>query len=139
MFTDPVELEKFGDFWRQLSVRLISRPNDRVAYELMNEAVATDPNDWNRVAMTGIEAIREMEAERAILLGSNRWNSAHTFDQLQVPDDKNIVLTFHFYLPMLFTHHRAPMVRGGADATARCNTPEPRFRRTPRGSASAGE
>ncbi|HBC85728.1 MAG TPA: glycosyl hydrolase family 5 [Lentisphaeria bacterium] len=107
LFTDPVEAAKFADFWRQLSARLKDRTNDNVAYELMNESVASDPQGWNRVAMLAYKAIRDLESQRTIVLGSNRWNSAKTFDQLQVPDDRNTLLTFHFYFPMLITHHRA--------------------------------
>jgi len=107
LFTDPAESEKFADLWRQLSKRLRGRPNANVAYELMNEAAATDPDDWNRVAMTAFQAIRALEPNRTIVLGSNRWNSVSTFDQLHVPEDKNTILTFHFYHPMLITHHRA--------------------------------
>lgn len=107
LFTNPAEAEKFADFWRQLSARLIGRSRDRVVYELMNEAVATNPQDWNRVAMVAFKAIRQLEPQRQIILGSNRWNSALTFDQLSIPDDRNTILTFHYYLPMLVTHHRA--------------------------------
>ena len=41
------------------------------------------------------------------MLGSNRWNSPLTFDELDVPNDPNTILTFHFYSPMLITHYRA--------------------------------
>ena len=107
LFTIPAEAEKFAGFWRQLSARLKGRSNDKVIYELMNEPVATNPDDWNRVAMLAFGAIRQLEPQRTIILGSNRWSSVTTFDQLQVPDDKNTILTFHFYHPMLITHHRA--------------------------------
>lgn len=107
LFTDPAEAERFADYWRQLSARLNGRSNDRVAYELLNEAVAKDPNDWNRVAGIAFRAIRQLEPQRTIVLGSNRWNSALTFDQLEVPDDRNTILTFHYYLPMLVTHYQA--------------------------------
>jgi len=107
LFTDPAEADKFADLWRQLSARLKSRSTSFLAYELMNEAVATDPADWNRVATLAFKALRTMEPQRTIVLGSNRWNSALTFDQLQVPEDKEMLLTFHHYLPMLITHHQA--------------------------------
>jgi len=107
LFTDPAEAENFADLWHQLSVCLERRSKDRVAYELMNEAVATDPKDWNRVAMMAYQAIRAREPRRTIVLGSNRWNSALTFDELEVPDDRNTILTFHYYLPMLITHYQA--------------------------------
>ena len=58
LFTDPKEEAKFGDLWVQLSKRLERRSVDRVAYELMNEAVATNPEDWNRVAHAAFGAIR---------------------------------------------------------------------------------
>ncbi|HCE45772.1 MAG TPA: glycosyl hydrolase family 5 [Lentisphaeria bacterium] len=107
LFTDPGEAAKFADMWRQLSARLKIRSTDKVSYELMNEPVAGDPQDWNRVAMLAFKAIRDLEPQRTIVFGSNRWNSVTTFDQLQVPDDRNTILTFHFYYPMLVTHHRA--------------------------------
>lgn len=107
LFTDPVEAERFAGLWGELSAHLGHRSNGRVAYELMNEAVAKDPEDWNRVAMLAFRAIRALEPERVIVLGSNHWNSVFTFDALTLPDDPNTVLTFHFYHPMFITHHRA--------------------------------
>ena len=107
LFTDPAEAERFADLWHQLSVCLERRSTDRVAYELLNEAVATDPNDWNRVAHLAFQAIRDREPRRTIVLGSNRWNSVTTFGELDVPNDPNTILTFHLYHPMLITHHQA--------------------------------
>ena len=105
LFTDPAEGEKFADLWRQLSGEL--RGRKRIAYELLNEAVATDPEDWNRVAMIAFQALRELEPERTILLGSNKWNNIFTFKDLTVPEDKNLLLSFHYYLPMFITHYKA--------------------------------
>lgn len=107
LWTDEAVQEGFYDCWRQLSARLGTRPRDMVAYELLNEAVADDPDEWNRVAHGAIAAIRELEPQRIIVLGSNQWNSADTFDRLSVPEDENLILTFHFYLPFLLTHHTA--------------------------------
>lgn len=107
LFSNPAEAGKLADLWRQLSDRLRSRTTDRVGYELMNEAVAKNPEDWNRVALLAHRAVRERELDRVILLGSNEWNSVFTFDKLRVPDDPHTVLTFHFYHPMFVTHHRA--------------------------------
>lgn len=114
LFTDPSEAAKFADFWRQLSNWLGRRSPERVAYELMNEAVARDCGDWNRVAALAFQAIRNQEPERTIVLGSNRWNSTQTFDQLDVPTDSRTILTFHFYQPMLVTHYKAQWWDEGA-------------------------
>lgn len=107
LFTDPAEEERFADLWRRLSARLRGRPPARLAYELMNEPVASDPNDWNRVAHAAYRAIRALEPDRTIVLGSNSWNSVDTFDVLDVPDDPLTILTFHYYHPMLITHYQA--------------------------------
>ena len=64
LWTDPAEPRRFADLWRQISRRLGERSNDRVAYELLNEAVAPDDADWNRVWAHPFAAIREAEPGR---------------------------------------------------------------------------
>jgi endoglucanase len=114
LFTDPAEGEKFAGLWHQLSCHLEKRPLDHVAYELMNEPVAVKADDWNRVAGLAFRAIRKREQNRFIVLGSNRWNAAATFDELAVPADPRTILSFHFYSPMLITHYKAPWWAEGA-------------------------
>jgi endoglucanase len=56
-----------------------------------------------------IAALRALEPERAIVMGSNRWQTPGTFPDLEIPEgDRNIILSFHFYTPFLLTHHKAP-------------------------------
>ncbi len=108
LWTDPAEQEKFYDLWRDLSKTLIKYPNSLVAYELMNEAVADDPELWNNLGANAVKAIREIEPERTIVIGSNKWQQVQTFDVLKIPkNDKNILLSFHFYEPFLLTHYNA--------------------------------
>ncbi|NLB69367.1 MAG: glycoside hydrolase family 5 protein [Lentisphaerae bacterium] len=108
LFTEESAAEAFVECWRQISDRLKDRPRDRVAYELLNEAVADDPADWNRVLHQAYNAVRELEPQRCLVLGSNLWNSVFQYEFLDVPaDDRNIILTFHYYHPMPVTHYRA--------------------------------
>ncbi len=108
LWTDPAEQEKFYNLWLDLSKTLIQFPNSLVAYELMNEAVADDPEQWNNLVKNAVDKIREVEPERTIVIGSNRWQSYSTFDELKVPEnDSNILLSFHFYEPFLLTHYHA--------------------------------
>lgn len=108
LFTDPAAVQRFTELWIEFSNALRSRSNEWVAYELLNEAVADDPSDWNRVLQVPYNAIREEEPERVIAIGSNRWCQAATFCDLDVPSgDPNIILVFHYYNPMLITHYRA--------------------------------
>ncbi len=108
LWTQPEAQERFFQCWRELSAALKNRPLHMVAYELMNEPVADDPEDWNKLVAKATAVVRENEPERVIVIGSNRWQSADTFDQLRVPEgDRNILLSFHMYEPFALTHHQA--------------------------------
>jgi endoglucanase len=108
LWTDSKEQEKFYDLWRDLSKALKKYPTNLLAYELINEAVADDPELWNNLVANAVKAIRQLEPQRTIVIGSNRWQSTDTFDVLKVPgNDKNILLSFHFYEPFLLTHYHA--------------------------------
>lgn len=107
LWTDPKEQDKFYRLWEDLSAALHQYPVSEVAYELMNEAVADDPEQWNNLLANAIATLRKLEPERMIVVGSNRWQSADTFDVLKVPNDKNLILSFHFYEPFLLTHFHA--------------------------------
>lgn len=112
LWTDPAAQEQFWAFWEELSAELMKYPVDKLAYELMNEAVAEDPDDWNRLIARGIKTVRANEADRVIVVGSNLWQQVGTFKDLKVPqDDPNLILSFHFYSPMVFTHYEAPWSR----------------------------
>ncbi|OFX60727.1 MAG: glycosyl hydrolase family 5 [Bacteroidetes bacterium GWB2_41_8] len=107
LWTDPKEQEKFYQLWVDLSASLQKYSVGDVAYELMNEAVADDPELWNNLVANAVKTLRTIEPERIIVIGSNKWQSAQTFDVLKVPNDKNIILSFHFYEPFLLTHYHA--------------------------------
>ena len=113
LFTDPREAQRFAGLWEQISARLGKRPTNLVAYELLNEPVAEDNEDWNRVAKVAFAALRRREPERTIVVGSNFYCIAKNFYNLWVPDDDRVILTFHFYGPMLITHYRASWWEGG--------------------------
>lgn len=106
LYTDPIEAERFAGLWDDLSEYLRDQPNQQIAYELLNEPVARDPDDWNRVFALALGAVRHHEKERQVFLGSNWYQSYHTFDDLEVPDDRYLTLSFHYYNPMLITHHQ---------------------------------
>ncbi len=108
LWTKPEEQDKFIALWKDLSSAVNKWPNGMLAYEFMNEPVADDPEQWNQLLNKVADSIRSWEAERVLVIGSNRWQSANTFDQLKVPEnDKNILLSFHFYEPFFLTHYQA--------------------------------
>jgi len=107
LYTDAKELSRFCDLWRDLAAFLAERREDHVAFELLNEPVARDPADWNRVAAAALAAVRQVQPTRPAVLGSNRFQSCDTFADLVVPDDPNLILSCHYYDPVLITHHQA--------------------------------
>ena len=113
LWTNPAEQSKFIQLWRDLSMELIQYPDSLVAYELMNEAVADNPDDWNNLIDSTVIALRELEPHRKIVIGSNMWQSVGTFDDLKIPDDRDIILSFHFYHPMVLTHYNASWTKVG--------------------------
>ena len=108
LWVDPAEQEKFIDLWRALMSEIGKYPTDKVAYEIMNEPVAEDPEDWNRLVAKSVAAIRAEEPNRVVVIGSNLWQIPQTVPLLKVPEgDKNIILSTHTYVPFLFTHYTA--------------------------------
>jgi endoglucanase len=108
LWSDPAEQEKLASLWHQLSTELHSYPEGMVAYEILNEAVADDPEDWNQLFNMVIARIRTEEPNRTIVIGSNRWQIPSTFPDLGIPEnDPNLILSFHFYTPTALTHHMA--------------------------------
>ncbi len=111
LFADPKAQEAFLNLWRQLSARLHDQPVSAVAYELMNEPVADNPEDWNSLVAAAHALIRRLEPDRVLIIGSNRWQIPQTFPLLKVPaGDRNIILSTHTYSPLLFTHYTADWV-----------------------------
>lgn len=111
LFTDEAAQERFYNCWRQISDELHTFSNGWVAYELMNEPVADNPEDWNRIVKNCTAVIREREPERTLVIGSNLWQSFRCMKDLSIPEnDPNIILSFHYYDPFLLTHYRASWV-----------------------------
>jgi len=111
LWTDTNAQNTFLKLWTEISYRLKKYPVNMVAYELMNEPVAENPNDWNKLIGKAVNTIRALEPNRVIIIGSNMWQIPQTFPFLKVPvNDKNIILSTHTYSPMHFTHHLANWV-----------------------------
>lgn len=108
LFSDNAEQEHLANLWRDLSSAVGDVPNDELAYEIMNEPVADKHEDWNYLVAKTVHSIRETEPGRMIVIGANRWQIARSFPHLKVPEnDRNILLSFHAYAPIILTHYKA--------------------------------
>ena len=108
LFTSEEAQQGLINLWYQLSDALKGYSNDSVAYEFMNEPVAEEHEQWNQLVAKVHKALREKEPQRTLVVGSNRWQGYETMKYLKVPEgDKNIILSFHYYNPMVLTHYGA--------------------------------
>lgn len=113
LFTDPNESAKFVKLWEDLSDELKDYPNSLVAYELLNEPVSEDAENWNRVSALAIDAIRAREGDRTIVVGVCTANGSLRQDQLTLPSNHHILLTDHYYGPFLLTAYGLQSTTGG--------------------------
>lgn len=104
--------ERFYKLWEIFANRY-GNLGDQVAFELLNEV--TDPSyceRWNKIASKCIERIRKIAPNVKILVGGYWNNSAEAVKDIVVPIDDNIVINFHCYEPLVFTHQGAGWVKG---------------------------
>ncbi len=117
MADDPIsKKEMFMTVWKQLASRYKDQPNE-VLFELLNE-----PNRkltaelWNEYLSEAIKLIRKTNPNRTIIVGPANWNGIESLSTLVLPkDDRNIIVTVHFYHPMSFTHQGVPWSKVNKD------------------------
>ncbi|MHB8060081.1 MAG: glycoside hydrolase family 5 protein [Gaiellaceae bacterium] len=107
LFAEPAERDKFCALWADLSRALAHWPVGRVAYELLNEPNAPRHEDWNELAARALAEVRAHEPERVVAIDCNGTADPRFLPELRVPNDENLILSFHFYDPLVFTHYRA--------------------------------
>ncbi len=115
---DSHELQKrFISLWTNIVARY--GKNGNVVFEPLNEVSKIDSRKWNALISKLLSAIRPFAPDKKIIFGGTQWNSVHTLKLLEIPDDKNIVYSFHFYEPFLFTHQHASWLSAVSDISMR--------------------
>ena len=96
--------DRFVALWLKLEESFAD--NNSVVFELLNEVRDVEPALWNKLAARTITALRAVNPQRKIMIGSTCWNDVDHVKYLDFYDDENIFYTFHFYQPFEFTHQR---------------------------------
>jgi len=109
MMEDPkAHGDRFVALWEQLAEHYAEQPPS-IAFELLNEPTKNlEPELLNQLTIRAIAAIRKTNPTRTIIADSYFWSAAKYLDALELPDDPNVVASFHMYQPMFFTHQGAP-------------------------------
>jgi endoglucanase len=76
---------------------ILNEPHDRLTAEL-----------WDEYVGEALRVIRKADPRRTMIIGPARYNSVGQLDRLRLPaNDRNIIVTIHYYSPMEFTHQGA--------------------------------
>ena len=99
---------RFLATWKQLEERYKDYP-DKVIFEILNEPnKELTPELWNHFHREALAIIRQENSTRTVIIGPGYWNNISYLEQLELPeDDRNIIVTVHYYSPMDFTHQGA--------------------------------
>ena len=73
LLDSPELQDRFVALWLELERRFRGAPE--VAFELLNEVRDVDPAKWNRLADRTLKAIREVNPDRWVVIGSTCWNA----------------------------------------------------------------
>jgi endoglucanase len=96
---------RVAQLWRQIAEHFRSAPPELI-FEVLNEL---NGGHWTGARTTGlyqesIEAIRESNPDRLVVVGPPDWNSINGLDGWSIPEGSNLALTVHYYEPHNFTH-----------------------------------
>jgi len=101
------ETSRVINTWNILTKRYIKENDDDLIFELYNEPPHMDPQRWKDAAFNIITAIRKIDKQRTLIVGASNFNSIYELSRFIRFADENIIYTFHFYEPFLFTHQGA--------------------------------
>ena len=102
---DPSVVDvRYINIWKQVAERYKNR-SPKLIFELLNEPSGRlDGDVWNKLLVQALEAVRRVNPVRAVLIGPSYWNNVRDLPKLKIPADKNIIVAFHTYDPLGFTH-----------------------------------
>jgi endoglucanase len=113
-FTDVAEnpaafRPKIMAFWKEVAARYKDAPPS-VIFEILNEPNGKlTPALWNEYWKEALGIIRESNPTRTVIVGPPFWNGIGHLRELELPaEDRNLIVTVHYYEPMRFTHQGAP-------------------------------
>jgi len=92
--------------WEQIARRYKDR-SDYIIYEILNEPHGIADALWGEIQGKAIEAIRRIDQRHAIIVGGTDYNSIGKLSAIPKYTDANLIYTFHFYDPHIFTHQGA--------------------------------
>ncbi|MGB7539677.1 MAG: glycoside hydrolase family 5 protein [Anaerolineales bacterium] len=99
--------------WEQIAEHYREYPPELV-FEVLNEPTNAVPAaEWNGALASARGVIRASNPKRVVVVGPVNWNASGMLRTLELPEDeRNFIVTFHYYSPFEFTHQGADWAEG---------------------------
>ena len=107
--TDPNIGSVLDKVWPQMARHYKNRSN-YIMYEVLNEPHGLTTATWCAIQQTVIDSIRRIDTRHTIVVGPSGYNTYTELANMPVYADTNLIYTFHFYDPFMFTHQGASWV-----------------------------
>lgn len=103
--------EKLKSFWKQMASRYAGK-YPTLVFEILNEpGGGMTQADWNPLLNECLRIVRITNPKRAVIAAALNTDDASIDDLILPADDRNLIVTFHYYAPIRFTHQGAPWSR----------------------------
>ncbi len=99
--------ERIVWLWREIAERYKNTNPEKVFFELRNEPHDIKAEDWRAQAEEIIKTVRKIAPSHTLIVGFHDWNSRQALIGSKPFADANIIYTFHYYDPFVFTHQGA--------------------------------
>jgi endoglucanase len=92
--------------WPQMARHYKDRSTS-VFYEILNEPNTLLASDWAKIQAKVVDSIRAYDTIHTIIVTGADWGGISGLTALKKLSDPNLIYSFHFYDPFLFTHQGA--------------------------------
>ena len=99
--------ERIVWLWREIATRYKNTDPERVFFELRNEPHDIKAEEWRAQAEAIIKTVRAVAPNHTLIIGFHDWNSRAALIDSKPFADSNIIYSFHYYDPFVFTHQGA--------------------------------
>jgi len=104
---DPKSADAFVAVWSALAKALSDTDPSWVALEVMNEPDPNHGEAWRALQLRAVEAIRAAAPAHTIVVSPGAWTSVKDLIEFKPYAHPNLIYTFHFYDPHIYTHQAA--------------------------------
>ena len=107
------ERRRFLALWSQIAERYRDQ-SDALYFEVLNEPHAgLSAEKWNALLADALSVIRRSNPDRFVIVGPAEFNTISRLPALRLPEqDRRLIVTFHYYSPLQFTHQGASWTKG---------------------------